>query len=344
MTDDYRSRSFWLDDVATGGDDLTRRAPLPGARDVDVAIVGAGLHRLVDRPLPARSRPDAAHRRPRKGDRRFRRVRSQRRLVQCAFSCLDGKDRGDVVARRGDRDAPRDVRQRRRGRQRRGEATASTATTTRAARCRSFAVGPSSRAPRAKLEDARAWGATESDLTLLGPDETAARVHATDALGALFTPHCAAIHPAKLVRGLAALVEQRGAAIYEGTRVTAISPHRVDTRQRRRASRRRRARDRGLHADDPRTASRVRAGLLADARHRAATCRNLGRRGVAAARNLQRHAPPHHLRAAHAPTVGWRSAAVVRRTTTVRASRRRSIASRRFSRRYVTSWSSCSRH
>ena len=55
-------------------------------------------------------------------------------------------------------------------------------------------------------------------------------MHATDALGALYTPHCAALHPAKLARGLAAFVEQRGAAIYEGTQVTAISPHRVDTR------------------------------------------------------------------------------------------------------------------
>ena len=37
---DYRSYSFWLDDVP---EPLEPRAPLPGPRDVDVAIVGAGF-------------------------------------------------------------------------------------------------------------------------------------------------------------------------------------------------------------------------------------------------------------------------------------------------------------
>ena len=55
MTDDYRARSFWLDDVAAASANLDRRAPLPGARDVDVAIVGAGYtglwtaHYLLER-------------------------------------------------------------------------------------------------------------------------------------------------------------------------------------------------------------------------------------------------------------------------------------------------------
>ncbi len=37
-----------------------------------------------------------------------------------------------------------------------------------------------------------------------------ARSPSTGALGALFTPHCAALHPARLARGLAAAVERRG--------------------------------------------------------------------------------------------------------------------------------------
>jgi hypothetical protein len=40
---DYRTRSLWLDDIATSGDELSRRPSLPGARDADVAIVGAGF-------------------------------------------------------------------------------------------------------------------------------------------------------------------------------------------------------------------------------------------------------------------------------------------------------------
>ena len=43
-------------------------------------------------------------------------------------------------------------------------------------------------------------------------------------LGATFTPHCAAIQPAKLVRGLADLVESRGARILERTPVVRIEP------------------------------------------------------------------------------------------------------------------------
>ena len=36
---DYRALSLWLDNC---GDDLTPRPPMPGDRDADVCIVGAG--------------------------------------------------------------------------------------------------------------------------------------------------------------------------------------------------------------------------------------------------------------------------------------------------------------
>jgi len=48
-------------------------------------------------------------------------------------------------------------------------------------------------------------------------------------LGAAYTPHCAAIHPARLVRGLARVVEASGVAIFEQTRVSGIQPGRVET-------------------------------------------------------------------------------------------------------------------
>ena len=49
------------------------------------------------------------------------------------------------------------------------------------------------------------------------------------ALGASFDPACARLHPAKLVRGLARVLESRGVQIFEGTEVLDYSPHTVRT-------------------------------------------------------------------------------------------------------------------
>ncbi|KAB1901259.1 hypothetical protein F8274_30710, partial [Micromonospora sp. AMSO31t] len=40
-----------------------------------------------------------------------------------------------------------------------------------------------------------------ADLVLLDAAEAAARCHADGVRGGTYTPHCAAVHPAKLVRG-----------------------------------------------------------------------------------------------------------------------------------------------
>jgi glycine/D-amino acid oxidase-like deaminating enzyme len=74
---------------------------------------------------------------------------------------------------------------------------------------------------RAEVDAAREWG--PGDLEFLSPDEVATKVRATKVLGATFTPHCAAIHPGKLVRGLAAVVERLGVTIHEHTPVTQIA-------------------------------------------------------------------------------------------------------------------------
>lgn len=79
------------------------------------------------------------------------------------------------------------------------------------------------------LESERAWGFDESDVRWWEPDELAARVTVADARGALFTPHCARVHPARLVRGLADAVERRGVTIYEQSRAQEIAPGRVAT-------------------------------------------------------------------------------------------------------------------
>jgi len=82
---------------------------------------------------------------------------------------------------------------------------------------------------RAELHDARAYDVTEDDLRWLDRTETRSRLETPAALGALFTPHCAALHPARLARGLADAVERAGATVFERTRVTAIAPGRAET-------------------------------------------------------------------------------------------------------------------
>lgn len=73
---------------------------------------------------------------------------------------------------------------------------------------------------------AQRWGDPHSTLSV---EETRARVHVTDALGAAFSENGARVHPAKLVRGLAEVVDSLGVVIYEGTPVTEIRPHEVVT-------------------------------------------------------------------------------------------------------------------
>lgn len=49
-------------------------------------------------------------------------------------------------------------------------------------------------------------------------------------LGGIYSEHCAALHPAKLVRGLATAVERQGVTIHEGTRVEEIRTGQITTR------------------------------------------------------------------------------------------------------------------
>jgi glycine/D-amino acid oxidase-like deaminating enzyme len=60
------------------------------------------------------------------------------------------------------------------------------------------------------------------DDELLDAAEAARRVTAAALRGALFSPHCARVQPARLVRGLAEAAQRAGATIYEGTPVTSL--------------------------------------------------------------------------------------------------------------------------
>jgi glycine/D-amino acid oxidase-like deaminating enzyme len=79
------------------------------------------------------------------------------------------------------------------------------------------------------LEEDRRWGLGPEDARLLDPDETAQRVRIEGAVGSSFSPHCARIQPAKLVRGLALAAENRGVRIYERTQALAVAPGQVQT-------------------------------------------------------------------------------------------------------------------
>jgi glycine/D-amino acid oxidase-like deaminating enzyme len=75
----------------------------------------------------------------------------------------------------------------------------------------------------------RSWGFGSDHMRLLEADELDGRVRMTDALGATFTPHCAALQPAKLVRGLADAARAAGVQIFEGTTVRRIGDRHLDT-------------------------------------------------------------------------------------------------------------------
>jgi glycine/D-amino acid oxidase-like deaminating enzyme len=77
---------------------------------------------------------------------------------------------------------------------------------------------------QAQIEEEREWGFGEEDFRWLDQPEAEARLRAQGIGGAVFTPHAAAIHPARLARGLAEAVERHGVKLYEQTPVLLIRP------------------------------------------------------------------------------------------------------------------------
>jgi glycine/D-amino acid oxidase-like deaminating enzyme len=218
----HRDVSYWM---STVDDDLTPRPALDGDLDVDVAIVGAGYTGLWTALYLARADPG---------------LRVAVVEAEVAGFGASGRNGGwcsalfpqsvPALARRHGRPAALALYR------------AMTATVDEVGRVAAeegidchFAKGGTvvlarnaaqwARA-RAEVDEAREFGL---DLSLLGADEARARCGATDVLGATYTPHCAAIHPARLVRGLARAVERRGVRILERTPATAIGSGRVET-------------------------------------------------------------------------------------------------------------------
>ena len=80
---------------------------------------------------------------------------------------------------------------------------------------------------REEFHEDRRWGVDDAEL--LTAAEAAARVNVDSLVLGSFNPHCARVQPAKLARGLSDVVERLGVTIYEQTPVTAISPGRAAT-------------------------------------------------------------------------------------------------------------------
>jgi glycine/D-amino acid oxidase-like deaminating enzyme len=214
----YAGLSFWH---STAGD-LTPRAPLAGDRDADVAIVGGGLTGLWTAWYLLERDP------------RLRIIVLEKEIAGFGASGRNGGWASALfprstasLARTHGRDAALAMRR----------AMIATVDEVGIAAAAAgieidYAKGGTidyarSRvqlaAARAEVEDAASYGVDA--LEFWGPE----RVKAAGALGAAFDPACARIHPAKLVRGLAAALDARGVTIAEQTEVLDYRPERVET-------------------------------------------------------------------------------------------------------------------
>jgi glycine/D-amino acid oxidase-like deaminating enzyme len=216
---DYRQYSFWLD---TCGDDLTPRPPLDGSISVDVAILGAGFtglwtayHLLQRQPSLKVALVEAEIAGFGASGRNGGWCFSGFPVSPTTLSSKHGVDAARAVSL-AMYDSVDDV----------GKVCAAEGIDA------SYAKGGELEIARAEYDfpklqemydEFKAVG-LESHYELLDAAGTEARVKVAGAVGSFWNREGAAIQPAKLARGLARAVERHGGTIYEGTRVTAITP------------------------------------------------------------------------------------------------------------------------
>ncbi|CAN5410360.1 FAD-dependent oxidoreductase [soil metagenome] len=210
MTIDYSTLSYWHDSLPEG--ELAPRPPLAGDTDADVAIIGGGLTGLWTAWYLQQREPGA------------RIVVLEKEIAGFGASGRNGgwcsalfpRSAASLERQHG---RPAAVAMRR----------AMVATVDEVGRAASEAGIDADyvkggtvayarsevqlRAARAEIEEAREYGVDELEFW------DASRVRAAGALGASYDPVCARVHPAKLVRGLAAAVERGGVTIAEQTEV-----------------------------------------------------------------------------------------------------------------------------
>ena len=82
---------------------------------------------------------------------------------------------------------------------------------------------------KARVAHLHALGYTDEDYVWLPEEEARRRIGSRLNFGAAYTRHCAAIHPARLVRGLGVTVRRKGVRIFELTPVLDLAAGRVQT-------------------------------------------------------------------------------------------------------------------
>ena len=82
---------------------------------------------------------------------------------------------------------------------------------------------------QASYLDEKSWQVEAEDIHLIGAEETRARIRVANLHGAMVTHGVARVQPAKLVQGLAKAVERLGVTIFEGTAVTGLEKGVVTT-------------------------------------------------------------------------------------------------------------------
>lgn len=80
-----------------------------------------------------------------------------------------------------------------------------------------------------EVQSLKDFGYSDDDLRLISDHDLTSRINLTGLKKASFTPHCAVIHPLKLVHGLAKLVRDLGVKIFENTPVIAYQSGLVKT-------------------------------------------------------------------------------------------------------------------
>lgn len=216
---DYARYSFWLE---TSGDDLTPRAPLDGSIDVDVAILGAGFSGLWTAYYLLKHDPSLRVAIVEKEIAGFgasgrnggwfsgsfpfgaRKLEQRYGYEQMLALVRTMRDTVDELARVTEAEGL-DI----------DYAKGGTLMVVRGAHQLPALEGYYGSMKKLGIGD---------DLTWLDAAQAAERVRISKVVAAVHSPHCAAIHPGKLARGLARVVERLGGTIYEQTPVTDYLP------------------------------------------------------------------------------------------------------------------------
>jgi glycine/D-amino acid oxidase-like deaminating enzyme len=220
----YDHLSFWHE---TTPDGWHRRAPLPGTTQVDVAIVGGGFTGLWTAHYLAAADPSLRIAVLEAETAGF--GASGRNGGWCSALFPSSAEKLAALPGSSPEAARAQLKAMRESVDEVGAVAASAGIEADFAKGGTVVVArdrPQLERAKQEVEHDRLWG---GDNELLDTEAARRRLNGRDVIGASYSPDCAAIHPARLVRGLADLVESQGVTIYEGTRVIAITPRAVTT-------------------------------------------------------------------------------------------------------------------